>query len=153
MRRLDQVTGAVLFVVSAYFLHEAHNMPFMTGKSPGSGWLPTWLAVLMALLSALLFLTATRRPASEDRKIVWPSGQGLANNIAILGGLAIEVVILETAGYLIATFAFLLWLLWFLGKYRWYFCLGMAGVTSFVLYYVFKVVLEIPLPSGFIDIL
>ena len=153
MKWHDQVTGAILFVLSVYYVFEALKMPLMAGKAPGAGWLPAILGVLMALLSALLFLSATRRPDSTDRPVTWPSGRGLANNVAILSGLVICVLVLEVAGYVASTFIFLFGLLLFLGRYSLKFSTAVALASTAVLYWVFKIWLEIPLPSGFIKIL
>ncbi len=153
MKRLDRITGAVLFLFSMYYLFEAFKMPMLAGKAPGAGWLPAVLGLLMAFLSALLFLAAGRRPASEDTVVTWPRGRGLANNLAILVGLAASVALLQIAGYLISTFTFLMGLLLFLGRYGWRLSLTVSVLSTAALYWVFKIWLEIPLPSGLIKIL
>ncbi len=153
MKRHDQVLGAVLFFVSVYFMLEAQKLPWMAQKSPGAGWLPFWLGLLMAILSAVLFVGAVRRPVSTNGVVTWPSGRGLVNNAAILGGLVLLVVALETVGYALSTFGFLLVLLWVLGRYRWWVCTGVSVLVTAILYWVFKVWLVIPLPVGLLKFL
>lgn len=153
MKRLDQFTGAVLFVFSVYYLFEASKMPMEAGKAPGAGWLPAVLAMLMAFLAALLVISSARRSTLDDQVVSWPRGRGLANNLAILGGLAASVALLQIAGYLISTFLFLLGLLLFLGRYSWKFSTAISALSTTVLYWVFKIWLEIPLPPGIINIL
>jgi len=150
MKRLDQITGAILFVASIWYTFEATRMPLVAGKAPGSGWLPLLLGVLMAFLAALLFLTASRRPVSQDKSVVWPKGEGLVNNVGILVALAVSVALLELLGYIVSTFVFLLGLTLLLGRYDWKLTTGMAAISTGVLYWVFKIWLEIPLPPGLI---
>lgn len=150
MKRSDLILALVLFVGSIWFIFEALNMPLIAGKAPGSGWMPLLLGFLMAFLSVLLFLSAVRRPESQDTPVHWPKGRGLVNNIGIVVGLAISVALLQLAGYLVSTFAFLLGLLFLLGRYNWKFATGMAAASTAVLYWVFKIWLSIPLPSGLI---
>ena len=151
MKRLDQIAGAVLFVFSLLYVSQALKMPMMAGKSPGAGWMPLLLGSVMLLLSALLFLSGSRRPASKNVAVSWPRGRGLVNNVAILVGLSLSILILEAAGYLVSTFVFLSVLTAILGRYSWRFAIPMALVSSGVLYCVFKIFLDIPLPSGLIN--
>ncbi len=153
MKRLDQITGAMIFFFSLLYVAEALKMPMIAGKAPGAGWMPLLLGSVMLLLSALLFLSGTGRPASKNTVVSWPKGRGLANNVAILGGLVLSILILEAAGYLVSTFVFLLALMMILGRYRWRLAIPMALLSSGVLYWVFKVFLNIPLPSGVINFL
>lgn len=150
MKRLDQITAAMIFVVSLWYIFEALRMPLVAGKAPGSGWMPLLLGILMAFLAVLLFLSAARRPASEDKAVVWPKGRGLVNNVGILVGLALSVALLQLVGYLVSTFVFLFGLVLLLGRYDWKFATGVAAVSTVVLYWVFKIWLEIPLPPGLI---
>jgi len=153
MKRLDQITSAIIFVASLWYTSEALKMPLIAGKAPGSGWLPLILGILMALLSALLFVSARRRPASQDKNVEWPKGTGLINNVGILVGLALSVALLELMGYLISTFVFMLGMLFLLGRYNWKFATVMAAASTAILFWVFKVWLEIPLPPGLINFL
>ncbi len=151
MKRLDQITALIVFVASLWFTFEALKMPLAAGKAPGSGWLPLILGLLMAFLSALLFIAAARRPVSQDRNVSWPTGKGLANNVAIVVGLAISVALLQLLGYIVSTFVFLLGLTLFLGRYNWKSATAMAVITTAILYWVFQQWLMIPLPSGLIN--
>ncbi len=151
MKRYDQITGAVLFAASVFYIVEAAKMPFMAGKTPGSGWLPLILGALMALLAVLLFISGTVRAASADSTVSWPTGNGLVNNAAILIGLVIAVLILEAAGFLAASLVFLFALFTILGRYRLIYSLAASVIASLILYCVFRVWLDIPLPAGFIN--
>lgn len=153
MKRVDQITSILLLLGSAYYIFEALKMPLIAGKAPGSGWLPLILGIIMLLLAGLLLVAASRRPATADSPVSWPTGTGLVNNVAILGSLAVSAAILPALGYLLATFAFLLVLLLILGRYSWWFATLTASISTAVLYWVFKIWLGIPLPTGLVNIL
>ncbi len=150
MKRLDQITASIIFLGSLWYVFEALKMPLMAGKAPGSGWMPLMLGILMAFLAALLFLSAARRSPSNDKPVEWPKDKGLINNIGILVGLGICIALLQLVGYLISTFVFLLGLLFLLGRYNWKFATGTAAISTAILYWIFKIWLEIPLPPGLI---
>lgn len=151
MKRLDQITAAITFVGSLWYIFEALKMPLVAGKAPGSGWMPLLLGVLMAFLATLLYISSVRRSNSQDKSVDWPKGRGLVNNVGILVGLAVSVILLQLVGYLISTFVFLLGLLFLLGRYNWKFATGMATVSTAILYWIFKIWLAIPLPPGLIN--
>ena len=153
MKRLDRFIGTILFFISIYYVYEALKLPWMVQKSPGAGWLPFWLGILMAILSVLLFFSTVRRDTSADSPVEWPSGKGLINVLVIFGGLVLIVPLLEAAGFALTMFVFILTLLWILGNYKWWICLGTSVLSTAVLWYVFKVWLEVPLPSGLLRFL
>jgi len=61
MRRADQITGIFMLTFSCIVAYASWQMPQRVEFGPGMGFLPFWLGVLMAVLSALLLIDASMR--------------------------------------------------------------------------------------------
>jgi cation transport ATPase len=78
MKKADLITGVVLLVLSGYVIREAWLMPPSATFGPGSGFLPFWLGVLLAVLAVILLATAWHREATEkDMKSPFPGAKAL----------------------------------------------------------------------------
>ena len=90
MRRADRVFGFICLGLSIWLILESRNYDYMTTFTPGPGFHPFWLGVLLAVLSAcLLGDTFRRRGAGED------GGAGLLGKGALLRAGSILLI---TAG-------------------------------------------------------
>ena len=149
MKKADLITGVVLLVLSGYVIREAWLMPPSATFGPGSGFLPFWLGVLLAVLAVILLVTARRRPATEkDGKSPFPGPQALITIGSVLGGLAAYIVLLEILGFLADTFLYVAFLLGVVEREKWFITLLVAASTTVGLYLIFQVLLGITLPSN-----
>jgi putative tricarboxylic transport membrane protein len=55
MTRADRISATLLFLFSLFVIVEARALPYWTANSPGPGFLPFWLGVLLACASASMF--------------------------------------------------------------------------------------------------
>ena len=148
MKKADLITGFVLLVLSGYVIQESWRMPSSATFGPGSGFLPFWLGVLMALLALILFLNAWRRAVGSEggvpvsRREAAPPG-GCRN-----GGVGGLHLLMEVLGFLLNTFLFVAYLMGAVERER----LPMTALTAFLttagLYLIFQVLLGITLPRN-----
>jgi len=109
----------------------------------GPGLLPLALGIGIAVLAAINIL----RP--EVERIELPQFRRI---LMILGALVAYALVLEGAGYLIATALLLGFLLIALAdRRRWWQPVVAVGV-SLATYYVFRIVLGLPLPPGLLEL-
>ena len=66
MKKAEMITGVFLLILSGLVIWEASQMPPPASFAPGAGFLPFWLGVLLAVLATILFVSAWRRPATEN---------------------------------------------------------------------------------------
>lgn len=133
-----------MLAFSAALLLESLRLPFGTIHSPGEGFYPSSLSVILALLSALLLVRAllSRRPPA-------PAQHGHVRRVAaLLAGLAVYALLLEPVGYPICTFGLVLALLPPRTGTEALASVVLAGLASGVSYVVFAVWLKVPLPPG-----
>ncbi|OLB96088.1 MAG: hypothetical protein AUH30_13725 [Candidatus Rokubacteria bacterium 13_1_40CM_68_15] len=133
---------------SGLYLAGAATFPFGSGARPGAGFFPVAVGVLLCLVCAL-FAVHTFRQASEDgRSGGTMPADDRARVLATVAGLIAFCLILPYAGYPLAAAVFVAWLLRRLGGGRWVVTAVIAVVSALVSYYVFAVLLAVPLPRS-----
>ena len=149
MKKAEMITGVVLLVLSGLVIWEASQMPPSATFGPGSGFLPFWLGVLLAVLATILFVSAWRRQATEkDSEPVFPEKQALFAITSVLVGLAGYILLIEVLGYLVDTFLFIVFLMKAVEREKWPLTLMVAVGTTAVLFITFQFLLRITLPSN-----
>jgi len=147
MRRADQITGIVMLVFSLIIAYTSWQMPQRVEFGPGMGFLPFWLAVLMAVLSVLLLFDATvRKSASSGNP--FPTPQALRNVGMVIAGLGVYIAVLDTAGFAVSTVLYVAYLLAIVQKERWLKTVVISLLSTGGLYVVFQVLLEVKLPQN-----
>lgn len=147
MRRADQVGGLVLLVFAVGFsATAARQYPYWGANGPGSGFLPFWLGVAMAVLAVLLFAGATRSRVAGDPWL--PRGHGLVRLAVVLFATALFIALLKVVGMVLGGALFLTALLRFVERYPWRVTLGVAAGTAVLNYLVFTYWLQVPFPVG-----
>jgi putative tricarboxylic transport membrane protein len=146
MRRADQVSGALLLVFGVAFAVGARQYPYWTPNGPGSGFLPLWLGLTMAVLAAGLLVGATRR---TDPGPAWlPGGRAFLRLIVVVAATALFIWLMPWLGMTLGTFLFLVALLRFLEGHGWGTTLGVAVATTTANWLVFIYWLNVPFPTG-----
>src|SRR5918996_5559827 len=146
MRRADQVSGALLLALGVAFAAGAGQYPYWTPNGPGSGFLPLWLGLAMAVLAAALLIGASRRP--EPGEAWLPGGRATLRLVAVVLGTALFIALIPVLGMTAGTVLFLVGLLRFLEGHGWGTTLGVAIAAAFVNWLVFIYWLRVPFPVG-----
>ena len=147
MRRADQIAGAGLLLLGMAFSGMAlWKYTYWGPTGPGSGFLPFWLGVAMAVLAAGLLL-GTRRARQPGARLL-PEGAGLRRLVAVLGVTAGLVVVLKIVGMVVGTVLFLVAILRFVERMRWRSTVAIAVGTAAVNYLIFTYWLRVPFPLG-----
>lgn len=107
------------------------------------------IAIALALLaSGAAVAVASRRGAAEDAPIEWPRLEGF-RRIAVVGAAtAAYVLLLDAAGFPIASALFVVALSAYLGRGAWLSAAAAGAAMGVVLYVVFIRLLGLSLPSG-----
>ena len=117
-----------------------------TLRQPGPGFFPFWGGVLLGACALILVAASPKsRQRHRSAAIPWPA------LILVLGSLLGYLLFLETLGFVIVTFLFLLALFCF-ADIRWVKQVAWSGIATAVVYAVFKFWLKVQLPSGLFGI-
>ena len=147
MRRADLIAGAGLFALGVAFSGMAlWKYTYWGPTGPGSGFLPLWLGLTMAILAAGLLIGAWR--AREPGARWLPEGAGLRRLVVVLGVTAGLVALLKVIGMVVGTVLFLVVILRLVEGIRWRTTLAIAIGAAAFNYLVFTYWLRVPFPVG-----
>jgi len=136
------------------------------GPFAGTGFFPRVVAGTAIFLSILLALTSIVKKGGPSRPVVgfdvetpvdpetekkWRSEENTIPRGMIIGFaflLLIYTFLMEMFGYLIVTPFFLILFFWILKVKNWAINITLSIVTTFVLYLIFALLLNVILPSG-----
>jgi putative tricarboxylic transport membrane protein len=139
---LDRIGGVVLFLFAFLIIWESNRtLPLGSLHSPGPGYLPTVLALLLAGLSILMVLSGRSSPRFVSLR--WTEGK---HALAILAACGFAALVLERIGYRATMFLLLLFLLGVVERLRPILVLSLALGLSLGSFWVFYDLLRVPLP-------
>lgn len=139
----DRFASVALLIVSSVVAGEGLRLPYVVNSIPGPGFFPLWIGIVMAFLSALLFLT-TRAP---NRAF----GEGLAGlrRVGLVAGsFLLYIALMGYLGLLLSLTLLVAFVLRFVEEKSWRASLGASLLIAVNCYLLFKAWLGVPLPKG-----
>lgn len=148
---LERVLLLAVLIAAGIYLSLAMELPFGTTARPGAGFYPTAVAIfacLVGLAATVQAFVAPRalRPAEEAET----DAEAPARRRRVAGTvmtLAVSCFVIPWIGYVATAFAFVTLVLRGLGS-RWSAALVIGGLSAVVSFYLFAVLLDVPLPRG-----
>ena len=147
MRNTDRITAALLLASAVAFSAAALKFYKWWGADgPGPAFMPFWLGMVMAVLALMMLVKSIRE---KNPGTAWlPSGEGLRHTLVVLGASIAFVALLKVTGMILGTALFLLGLVRYLGRHRWWVCGVVAAGAAGFNWLVFAHWLRVPLPVG-----
>ena len=137
-------SGFFFFGLSLFIIWESLRVGLGTAKEPGSGFISLCTGIILAFLSLLLIY--------QNWKLREPKKQLPIRVILALAALFAYSLVLDTLGFIVATF-FLVAFLFHLGEARrWWVLIGMSAVVTLFAYVVFGRLLHVYFPQGILGI-
>jgi putative tricarboxylic transport membrane protein len=135
-----------VLAASGAYLAAALTLPLGSVARPGPGFFPVAVGVFLCVVAAVLVSAPLRGRAVTPAP---PVNAGDRGRVATtLGGLIGFCLLLPWIGYPACAFVFVVLLLRRLASAGWPGAVVTAALSAFVSYYVFGVVLGVPLPAG-----
>ena len=148
-KKTDFITGLFFLVFAVFILVESSQMPkTMPGAGFGPGVMPYWLGWTIAVLSVILMFQAFR-----DKKQAAGRFCGLSEAIAVgitFSAFIIYLGLVNILGFGLDTFLLVTFIARRLGNYAWWKCALLGVITSVVTVYLFRILLNLPLPVGYV---
>jgi putative tricarboxylic transport membrane protein len=142
--KTSDIGSSIFFVAMGVFL-AWHSVKLSVGspRVPGPGFFPLCLSLLLIFIAAIIFFQGLKKKSD-------PPEIGLRRSrvAIVLGAIILYAFVMESVGYLISTFLLILLLLRIMVKKAWWYGLGVAGAVTLVSYLLFRVWLQVLLPSG-----
>jgi len=148
VRRRELAAAAVLLAFGLFAITQARGLRFGTVAAPGPGFFPLSLAVALSLVGIGLIVHAWRTdPAPAEA----PTDLRRAAVVGTFVSLLIYALVLEWLGFLLATFALLVFFFRVLQRQSWVVVFAGSLATSLLSYLVFKTWLGVNLPGGLLQ--
>ncbi len=136
----EMTIGICIIIVGVIFLIMSGSIPATPALFPR---LMSVVAILLGVLQSAAALTLPADQAEQDQ-----SSRSMVVFLEILGVIVLHIILLSTAGFVVANLVLTLGLFLVLGYRRWApMSVAAVGVTM-LLYLVFRIALGIPLPTG-----
>ena len=136
------ITG-ILYCVGGLLL------PLGTIDTPKGGLFPLMVGVFIVAISiSLLFRSFKGVQESQEQIETFPKGADRNRVLAVFISLLIFTLCLKPLGYLISAIGLMAVIVRLFGLRGWAKIALAAALTGFLSYYLFAVILEVPLPRG-----
>ena len=148
MNKAETAAGGVFTAIGVLMLLESMKFAYFLDGVPGPGFLPRWVAA--GLICVGLYLTAKgiRPGIALQKAIEWPEAGAWRRVAAILGALALALLLLENLGFVIVVTVFMAVVMYSLSVRSWLMLATVPVLTAIGLYVIFAVWLRVPLPRG-----
>ena len=153
MKRWDERASVIGIVLGIVVIVAALRMPFGAWNSPGPAFLPVGAGVLLILLCLACGINARRTTDPEYARM--PSPWIIPHwhrAVTVLLALLVYALLLDTLGYLVATFILMIALLRVLEPPGWPMTLVAAALITGTTYVVFGKWLMVQFPRGLLDL-
>jgi putative tricarboxylic transport membrane protein len=152
MRARNVITAILLIALSIGILVETLKMPIGNLKSPQAGFFPLILAIFLGIF-AIILLILTIKDRIKERIAPWAKAGGMRPLCLTLVALVIFGFVFEDLGYLASTFVLLMFLVRYIGRFKWQVVIVFAIVCTLVSYVLFGILLKSQLPLGILDVI
>ncbi|WP_274365428.1 tripartite tricarboxylate transporter TctB family protein [Paenibacillus thermotolerans] len=143
-KTFDKYASIALFIVGAAFVLESRGIASSAyGSNVGPNIFPLGLGIILLLLCAKLFYETFRYPDKEAEKQLFD----YKRFFIIFGAAILYALLLETLGYIVTTFLFLVTSFQVMQRGGLLKSIVIAGAFSFGVYYIFVTVLQGSLPG------
>lgn len=142
----DRKSSFFILGFSLFVLWESLRLGLGSLQKPGSGFLSFCTGVI---LSVICLIELRKNWGKQDLLKVLPSSRRV---IIALISLIVYSIVLETVGFIVATF-FLVGIVFHLAEpRRWWALLGMSALVTLLVYLVFGILLQVNFPRGILGI-
>ena len=153
MRRADRIFGVIGLGISLWCYLESRQFRYMTDFTPGPGFMPFWVGVILAILSCwLLYDTFRRTPSEQDQKSILPAKHALYRVGIIFLMLFGVLIFMPFLGFPLTIALFVAAILKFLERYSILKSIGYGVVYAAVTWIIFEYFMEMGFPTGFLGI-
>lgn len=154
MKRVDIISGTILFLLGLGVSVKSLTYPIGTPRSPGGGLFPFLASVLLMCLSGLMLIHSfLKKDVGDPRRLSFFSErEGLKRIFTAFTALVAFRYLFPLVGFAPSTFIFIFFLSKFLGHYSWKISIFFGIITAFMAYYLFQIWLKVPMPQSILKI-
>ena len=149
-RTMEMVVAALFMALAVLIMYDNWRIgASWQADGPGAGYFPFRIGVIMFVVSAVTFALHFRARTADDPTFVDRSQ--LKQVLQVLVPTAIFVASIGLLGIYLAAGIFIIFFMWWLGKYPIYKILPIALAVPVFLFVMFEIWFLVPLPKGPIE--
>lgn len=152
LRSADLLSGTLVALLGAAVLLASRGIKAMSGESLDPRTLPSLVGWAMVAVGSAIVHTGWRY-RGEPVPVQWPDRTGVRRLGVTLAALLTYVLVIEPAGFPLATAAYVAFHVWYLGRYRAWVTIAGGAAAGVVVYAVFMQLLELTFPLGLLEYL
>ena len=140
--------GADITAILLSLLYLLGGLSYSMGTldQPGPGLYPLFVGILLLIASVGSLVTHVMKPAKGN--LEWPKGKDLWRVVVVTAGAISYVVFLPYLGHLLASMVAIFIVLHTMGLSSWPLKIGFTVAIALGSFYLFDVILNVPLPRG-----
>ncbi len=151
MRKADQISGIFWFLFSVFISIDSYRLGLGNLHQPGPGFIFFWTAVVMAVLSAVVFTRAwTRKKTAEPESPAFGK-ENVLKIMLVLLSLFLYAFFMEMLGFIPITLLLFIFLLGVIEKKKWSLTIFVSILVTGISYLIFEVWLKSQLPRGLLE--
>jgi putative tricarboxylic transport membrane protein len=153
MKKADRIFGVIGLGLALWSYLESTRLQYMTEFTPGPGFFPFWVGVVLALLSIYLIIeTYVRKPSEKDNKKILPEKHMLYRVGFIMLMLVVVRYTMSFLGFPLTLAIFAAAILMILEHYSIIKSVGYGIAYAGVTWFIFEYMLTMGFPKGFLGI-
>lgn len=145
MRLAELVTASVMLLLGGLVILDATRLGIGWGTDgPKSGFFPFWLALIMVICCAIIFVQQARGPTG--RSFVEPANLRLV--LKVLWPATVAVGLMEWLGLYVASALYLGFYMRWVGRHSWAAVIGLSIGIPVAIFLIFEEWFLVPMPKG-----
>jgi len=153
MRKADRIFAVIGLGLALWSYLESRKFRYVTEFTPGPGFFPFWVGLILALLSAYLLYDSYRRePSKQDEKKILPEQHALVRVAAILAMLFVATFVMKFLGFPLTLAVFTTAILFILEHYSIFKSIAYGIAYAAVTWFIFEYMMTMGFPKGFLGI-
>jgi putative tricarboxylic transport membrane protein len=153
MKKADRIFGVIGLGLALWSYLESTRLMYRTEFTPGPGFLPFWVGVILALLSLYLIVsTYIRKPDNKDNAKLLPGKHALTRVGAIMLMLFGVRYTMNLLGFPLTLALFTTAILLLLEHYSIFKSVSLGIAYSAATWFIFGYMLSMGFPKGFLGI-
>ena len=146
----DVVGSGVLIGIGIFYLVCAWELESGTFENPGPGLFPIIIGLILVGTNVLHLFFSLGRQRESRLRVIWEElkPRNILCAAMVVGAVAVYLVVLQRIGFLLVSPLLVFFLAWVMGGKHWVINLILGMVSSVLIYWIFWVVMRVPIPTG-----
>ena len=153
MKHTDQISSIVFLIFAIITVYLSARIPMGNVNTPGPGFLPFWLGILLVLISTFLWIQSAKQDIPEPRpRALSVKNPGAKEVVWTASFITAYSLLMEHFGFVFCTLILLFLLFRMIGKQKWLVSIVWTILVTLASHLIFAVALKVQLPKGIFKI-